>query len=177
LLPCPSQTGKKNPLRYESVSAVLSQALLPPEWGIRRMEKRRQNVACAKIAPQNCRTGANCCGQKPTFSLTSVACPLPSSTKLVATGPRFFCLRRPLQAKDDPAWKPRKTPAPETASRFHFPLRPITDPFCADVIIAGLTCGDPCWVQYQRVTSEVLGKDMSGCGTYAPTDAKSARLF
>ena len=63
-------------------------------------------------------------------------------------------------------------PAP---GRFHFPTD-YTILFAVILIIAGLTWVIPAGL-YQRVASEVVGRDVPVAGTYAPTDANPQGVF
>jgi uncharacterized ion transporter superfamily protein YfcC len=69
---------------------------------------------------------------------------------------------------------PAATP-PERQIRFRFPSA-YTILFALIVIIAALTWIIPAG-QYERVTSEALGKDVPVAGTYAPTDANPQGIF
>jgi uncharacterized ion transporter superfamily protein YfcC len=66
----------------------------------------------------------------------------------------------------------KPTPAP---GRFHFPTA-YTILFALIIIIAGLTWVIPAGL-YQRVASEVVGRDIPVAGTYAPTQADPQGVF
>jgi uncharacterized ion transporter superfamily protein YfcC len=70
---------------------------------------------------------------------------------------------------------PTAPPPREQPSRFHFPSA-YTILFALIVIIAALTWVIPAG-QYERVASEVLGKDIPVAGTYAPTEANPQGVF
>jgi uncharacterized ion transporter superfamily protein YfcC len=64
---------------------------------------------------------------------------------------------------------------PVATSRFHFPTA-YTILFALIIIIAGLTWVIPAGL-YQRVASEVVGRDVPVAGTYALTDANPQGVF
>ncbi|SEN85498.1 C4-dicarboxylate anaerobic carrier [Pseudorhodobacter antarcticus] len=64
---------------------------------------------------------------------------------------------------------------PAATSRFHFPTA-YTILFALIIIIAGLTWVIPAGL-YQRVASEVVGRDVPVAGTYALTDANPQGVF
>ena len=66
-------------------------------------------------------------------------------------------------------------PSSEHQSRFHFPSA-YTILFALIIIVAGLTWVIPAG-QYERVASDVLGKDVPVAGTYAETDANPQGVF
>lgn len=67
------------------------------------------------------------------------------------------------------------SPAPEKPSRFHFPSA-YTILFALIIIVAALTWIIPAG-QYERVASEVLGKDIPVAGTYAPVASNPQGFF
>lgn len=66
-------------------------------------------------------------------------------------------------------------PTPEKPSRFHFPSA-YTILFALIIIVAALTWIIPAG-QYERVASEVLGKDIPVAGTYAPVESNPQGFF
>lgn len=67
------------------------------------------------------------------------------------------------------------TPSAPTPRKFHFPSA-FTILLSLIVIVAALTWIIPAG-QYDRVASEVLGKDVPMAGTYAPMDANPQGFF